>query len=95
MVVSSVSEGTFTQTVDSPSGSHQSISWASIVPSASMKRRFAPPSPQSAGAKPGWRVAERRTRTGKFASVVVTMPSAGRMDRLVSKSSISNLYTIL
>ena len=54
-----------------------SISCERSVPSGSAKRRSAPFVPQSAGLKPVWRMAERRTRSGKLESVVETLPAAG------------------
>ena len=74
-----VSDGTLTQTNDSPDGFQVSISWARSVPSARANLRSAPPVPQSAGSNHGWRVDESRTKSGKFESVVAIRPAAGEI----------------
>ena len=71
------SDGTLTQTADSPTVLHVSISCDSSVPSDSAKRRSAPFVPQSAGLNHGWRIDDRRTKSGKLESVEVTFPDLG------------------
>ena len=77
--MSAASDGTLTQTADSPVVLQVSISCERSVPSARANLRSAPFVPQSDGLKLCWRAGESRTKSGKFESVVVIFPGAGEI----------------